>query len=785
MPILDNVTGFTIHSKYFCDLKEFTLFPSVQNKKNRIAVIYGRNGSGKSTIARGFYEYANSINPRTVDVQLSTNVGGLYLGTSQKPNKIFVFDEEYIDRNVKIKEGGLGSIVLLGNQVGIEDEIIAKSDKLAIKKKKLEDTTINFQIYDNIKSVSSPDYWHRSIIKILRGDWANTAGKRIKGQLKSSTVNDAVIDKIAGIKPSKSRDDLAEEFEEKLNLYNSTSSDMELIDQVATLLSFDSSIESVSKSLLLEIVSRPALTSREKELLELFGINELMLTKGYLQNNSDTICPKCLQHISTEHVEKMVSEIDNIISREFEDFKARLSVLTLQKVDEETFSAFENIDSALYSKLIVSIKKLNEVIEKHNTLIETKLNSPFEIVDYSVTNLCENYNAVNSVIRQIEQKRIEYNAAVADRSNLMKSLLRINDEIASWDIKTDYKTYKKCKAAKEAAEKDINDLKQQITDLEGQIEVLNAERQNLSIAADTLNDELKYIFFSNKRLSLYVDDNTYKLQVNGEEVEPSQVSSGERNALALCYFFSDIAKNMDARQLYSEEMLLVIDDPVSSFDFENRVGIMSFLRYKLKEVLVGCESTKVIILSHDMSTIMDLQKATKEIQNYFKDLSKSCEYKVYALYNKELTIMDFSKYNEYTDLLKNIFEFANQEFIVDDISIGNQMRRVIEAFSTFSYKKSIEAVSTDENILAELPTENTRRYFENLMYRLVLHGESHMKDTARFLPQTDFYANLSPEEKQRTAKDVLCFMYLLNKRHILSHIPEAKDKLEQWKDEII
>ena len=59
-----------------------------------------------------------------------------------------------------------------------------------------------------------------------------------------------------------------------------------------------------------------------------------------------------------------------------------------------------------------------------------------------------------------------------------------------------------------------------------------------------------------------------------------------------------------------------------------------------------------------------------------------------------------------------------------EIIIGNIIRQVLEAFSTFQYKKNIEKVSTDTYILEAIP-EEFRSYFSNLMYRLVLHGGSH------------------------------------------------------------
>ena len=44
-------------------------------------------------------------------------------------------------------------------------------------------------------------------------------------------------------------------------------------------------------------------------------------------------------------------------------------------------------------------------------------------------------------------------------------------------------------------------------------------------------------------------------------------------------------------------------------------------------------------------------------------------------------------------------------------------------------------------------------------------------------------AGLTEEEKRRTAKDVLCFIYLLNGRHLLEHLSNCKNveqALKTW-----
>lgn len=47
----------------------------------------------------------------------------------------------------------------------------------------------------------------------------------------------------------------------------------------------------------------------------------------------------------------------------------------------------------------------------------------------------------------------------------------------------------------------------------------------------------------------------------------------------------------------------------------------------------------------------------------------------------------------------------------------------------------------------------------------------------------DFFSFISDEEKRRTARDILCFIYLLNKKHLLVHL-EIKSHKENWEGQL-
>jgi len=185
-------------------------------------------------------------------------------------------------------------------------------------------------------------------------------------------------------------------------------------------------------------------------------------------------------------------------------------------------------------------------------------------------------------------------------------------------------------------------------------------------------------------------------------------------------------------------------------------------------------------MTHDLSVLFDLQKAMDEIASACAANRKNAEYSSFQLVNKELVPFQTKKHNDYTNLMKYVYDYACNPTDEMDISIGNVARRLFEAFSTFMFKKGIEKVTLDESVLSLISDQHKREYFQNSMYRLVLHTESHSQEAIQGAPEASFFAHISRAEKQRTAKDILCFMYSVNRVHVLSHIPEAETDILAW-----
>ncbi len=288
------------------------------------------------------------------------------------------------------------------------------------------------------------------------------------------------------------------------------------------------------------------------------------------------------------------------------------------------------------------------------------------------------------------------------------------------------------------------------------------------------------MFFSKDRLEIKVEDDKYVLYAHGKAVKPNNVSVGEKNIIALCYFFTELIMNQEAKNGYSKKLILIIDDLVSSFDLENKVGIMSLLKAKVGDIIKANQESQILIMTHDIQCLFDFQKIGEEICDEYKRESngqKKVTYACYELKNKEIISFNLKKRNEYSELLKMIYDYACGINVDDALIVGNSMRRVMEAFSTFVYKKGIADISYDDTILQQIEDKDYIDYFKNLMNRLVLHGDSHMLERTNSLDDASYLCFLSDKERQRTAQEVICFIYLLNKRHVLAHL-EGKRNVE-------
>ena len=778
--MIEKVKGLSICGRCFSKKTNLTFFP---NDNDRIAIVYGKNGSGKSTISDGFSQIASGEDTEELSASLIDRADNEIDLVPE--SKIFVFNEKYIDENVKIDADGLGTIILLGGQVDLQADIDRYTALLATAQEEHDVAQTALQSFGNKNNPLSPDYHFTRIKKVLQGDWATTDAA-IKGNKINSKVTEEVVREIGGLSVSETKEQLQQKFDET----------KALLDKVADVttsypvpiggIEFTDGFERVICDLLAELVEKPVLTERESMILSMIQSGRQSIVEAAKNDFSDgatTVCPYCFREIDDEYRRSLINSINKVLNKDVDEHKAELRAISFPGFGQD-YSHFTDLDAGLVKEIQEQIENCQKLIEQYLAAIQLKLNSIYNPVNIAPIGLENSIQQLNVLLSKLESKRQEFVDAIQRRKAILRDLLLINKKIAHLQIGQAYRDYLKQQREMRAAEAKLQTKQKEVNETSEHLKALELQKSNVGLAIENINNALDYVFFSHGRLSIELKNDKYYLKSNGNDVKPKSVSLGERNIIALCYFFTQILSNQDIGRLYQDEELVVIDDPISSFDFENKVGISSFLRYQTHRIIKGNAKSKILFLTHDLSTFSDLQKIADEMEKSFKKqkLGVSVKGKSFELQGRTLSD-PIKSINEYRDLLHMIFNYAMGNIEGLDLAIGNSMRRALEAFSTFIYGTGIAEVSFDPKVIKSLG--NHSRYFENLMYRLVLHGESHF-ETRVYAMQGDlsFYRFISEEEKQRTCKEVLCFMYCLSPDHIESHIPDAIHEIQKWMADI-
>ena len=778
--MIEKVKGLSICGRCFSKKTNLAFFP---NDNDRIAIVYGKNGSGKSTISDGFSQIASGEDTEELSASLidrADNEIGLV-----PESKIFVFNEKYIDENVKIDADGLGTIILLGGQVDLQADIDRYTALLAAAQEEHDAAQTALESFENKNNPLSPDYHFARIKKVLQGDWATTDAA-IKGNKINSKVTEEVVREIGGLSVSETKEQLQQKFDET----------KALLDKVADVttsypvpiggVEFTDGFERVICDLLAKLVEKPVLTERESMILSMIQSGRQSIVEAAKNDFSDgatTVCPYCFREIDDEYRRSLINSINKVLNKDVDEHKAELRAISFPGFGQD-YSHFTDLDAGLVKEIQEQIENCQKLIEQYKATIQLKLNSIYNPVNMAPIGLENSIQQLNVLLSKLESKRQEFVDAIQRRKAILRDLLLINKKIAHLQIGQAYRDYLKQQREMRAAEAKLQTKQKEVNETSEHLKALELQKSNVGLAIENINNALDYVFFSHGRLSIELKNDKYYLKSNGNDVKPKSVSLGERNIIALCYFFTQILSNQDIGRLYQDEELVVIDDPISSFDFENKVGISSFLRYQTHKIIKGNAKSKILFLTHDLSTFSDLQKIADEMEKSFKKQKLGVSIKGRAFELQGRTLSDpIKSINEYRDLLNMIFSYAMGNTEGLSLVIGNSMRRALEAFSTFIYGTGIAEVSFDPKVVKSLG--NHSRYFENLMYRLVLHGESHF-ETRVYALQDDlsFYRFISEEEKQRTCKEVLCFMYCLNPDHIESHIPDAIREIQKWMADI-
>ncbi|WP_418573223.1 AAA family ATPase [Intestinibacter bartlettii] len=748
-------------------------------------IIFGRNGTGKSTISKSI----SSLRDISEDITLineKNRVSNTINITDRDKETIFVYNEEFQNEKVTfIENERFEAIVLIDDQKDL-------MSKIALNKSEVKRLESKLTQYNDALSTAENDI-KESIVGTKKSRW-----KSIFSELndKNPYFNASLINRISSSVSSRSVVELGENLSNLIKEIESAKNEK----RINRCSEVEIPINEIKNKLkiIAEPVSMIELTERENQIIEILGNNvdsSIEKTENILKGNSNN-CPTCFQEINEDYKRDTLAQLKSVLKKqllnneisehiECIDQVIKISELIIAELD------FVDLDKRIEEDVRISLNKsIEDLKSKLNLMIKKlkdKKSNVYRTSDFNDETLFKAKNAYDVSLSKYNRACDEYNIRFNKLDENIKEANKLNDKLA-------YKeTENFCKELFENREK-INKAEKSIEELNEEIVKDEQSVKNTTLALNNINKQLGRVFYESERLKLEQEDGFYYVLSRGKRTKLSSLSTGERNAIGLCYFFSIVNQNQNVDNQYNLPLLIVLDDPVSSFDHEIKLGIYSLLRGEIEKIGIGNENSKILILTHDSDVYYNCFKIFEDILDADgKRVFRDNQIKLKQLNSMTGIETAEKEENFYSTQLTKIYDFACIEDEECDFAkefspyIGNVMRRVLEAFSTFNYQKGISELSSNEVLLSEsIDDREERELLKSHMYRLLLNGESHYSDKIYGITERDREVLLTIKQKIQTARFVLVLLYSLNPIHLKYQINNLDQTiLERWKSDLI
>lgn len=325
--------------------------------------------------------------------------------------------------------------------------------------------------------------------------------------------------------------------------------------------------------------------------------------------------------------------------------------------------------------------------------------------------------------------------------------------------------------------------KEQLESLEEKLEQKRYEDSARQIT-ESMNQWLRVIFGEDV-LQLYSDGAYgYKVTKNGIDISPSILSTGEQNILALCYFFVDISNGEKALTIADRNQIIVLDDPVSSFDYSNKYGVIQILDHVAGIVSEDTSKAKMIIMTHDPVTALEISKSI----NYRVGGSKvkCCEIVDGQIVGGEkecISEVYFEDIDEYRNILEKMFNVATGKGNSDIKLVSpNEVRRVWEAFLRFELGESkISDRSAIDRAACFYDDQSPEYKFLNSFISYVYINQDSHSGNQMLFENFDLIPILGRREFKKHIRQIILFMRLVAPSHIPSRLANRKSQIAGYR----
>lgn len=789
----ENVFSIKIDKDYI-GCEKYPVFQNMSNKNEpdgqaQCAIILGHNGSGKSTIAQAFKD-------NTSRVELLDEQGELVEGENEN---IYLFDEQFIINNFrKFEDDCLGSIVLLGESVQIQGEIDELRAKVDQKKKRKDDYELgisrrSYKKNELIKKINNT-ISYKDESGFYSGSWkGRTQYYNINNQYKSRPVG--YIERIKmdsrKIEDMPAKDTLLKEFLESVDNLNKLSNFQKVHwspEKLTLPFSLNKIVESIKA---VQMVNE--LNSEDKYYERVYqssvGVEELMRRIEVTFSSDSSFCPHCFQDIEEDVKGEIIESINKYVvsvnsNREIQELHKLKFSWRPEGQDLPNIPLPEGMCESIEGDFCLLVK----ICEQINNAIQEKVDNPDKDVNLDGLNPDIIVDRINQNYEEILKMVEKYNSQGEDVDSMRSKCEDLNHDIAIIETYTDIQNLKAMEDKILEIEQKKENIEREIADDLEKLRIEEAKLRSESEAANKINSLLSIVFGPGVITLDAGGEYGYRVVNKGKNVPPSRLSTGEQNILSLCYFFVKIADGEEYENSLSNNKIIILDDPISSFDYDNKFGVIKLLGYVIRKIFSKGSSSKLLITTHDIFVAHELSKLIAYVSN---DTVLQCWHLQDGLISTNFEYID-----EYSEMLGRMYRFAADEnaeaFLMP---ASNEVRRVWEAFLRFEMGQSSVASRSSIEKIQEYFRDNEMKkeyeFVDKFISQVFINEGSHsghqmLGDNISLQPAMD------PVNFQKFVKEILSFMHLVSPHHIalrmgggFENIDDNRKEMDRICEEIV
>lgn len=660
----------------------------------RINLIFGFNGTGKTLLSKEFMKNGNNIEWYNKD-----NI------------EILVFNTFYIHDNFLIENKSIEPIFYLGQDEKLKNFI---QDKEAEKKElehnnkqlkgELEENNIVGNLKELIKNKSNT---YEQMYDIAWNIYKNNNEKYkqcLFDNFKKNKKEDFFInyEKQEIIKTTNTEEDIYNK------LYEFDKNDIKIIQELKYI-----DINRINIIINDDIFNTSIIGDKNNNIskyIDELG-NQKWVKEGYdlCLNHNLTKCPFCQQETINENFlnelknyfnDAYIKDIEHIqkLNTEFQEFKKTININDY--FTNEIIITNNNFRENL-NTLLKNIETKLQIIEKQ--IIE-KINDPSKVIILSSIDneIIECNNFIKDINKEILKSNEEYNNKEDTKKELIKQfwslkkqelsdeILKKKAEIEEIQNKINEKNKKVEENLDKMAEIDeiINYSKPKLIDVQKAVSNINQQLNNMGITDFTIKSIKNRDNLTEDKSIL--EEFQYTLDRNNTNAEFKTFSEGEKMIISFLYFIEGCKSKLDD----NKNIIVVIDDPISSLSSNNLFAIADIIKDLIKQK----EYVQFFIMTHNLYFFDEIYRFVTNKKNDKNNFFTNQSYHIkkydgnstIGILNTNITtykyILFWGMYNEIVFFKEDIY----------NVTLPNIMRNILEYFCKIIFNCSYGQILTQE-----------------------------------------------------------------------------------------